>query len=362
MAVKKEKQEKMALVDAEQITLLEKLSNASGVTGDEGAVRKIVKEEIEAYVDELKIDSIGNLLAVKKAKKKDALKVLITAHMDEVGFMIVDDGEDGMYRFDVVGGIDDRSVPGKAVWVGKELIPGVIGTIPPHSVSAEDRLQPIKLSALRIDVGLENNKKISRGDRAVFATKFQRLGDTLLGKAFDDRIGVATLISLLKNPPDGIELTAGFTVQEEIGLRGAKVAAYAVNPDVAIALDSTPANDLPMWDESENTTYNTRLGHGPALYIADRMTLSDPRLVNHFMDTAEKNNIPYQLRQPGGGGTDAGLMHLQREGIPAMSISIPGRYIHTARMMVNISDWGNCARLLHMALSNLKPSLFDVPR
>ena len=362
MAEKRMKQDKYTLIGSGQIELLEKLCNTSGVTGDEGAVRKIVKQEIESIVDEMRIDSIGNLLVQKKAKKKNALKVLVAAHMDEVGFMIVDDGDDGAYRFDVVGGIDARNIPGKAVWVGKDQVPAVIGTKPPHFSSDEESSQPFKVESLRIDAGLENSKKIKKGDRAVFATRFQRLGDSLLAKAFDDRIGVATLIELVKQAPNNIDLMAAFTVQEEIGLRGAKVAAYAMQPDIAIALDSTPANDMPMWDGSENTTYNTRLGEGPAIYMADRMTLSDPRLVRHFVDTAEKTDIPYQIRQPGGGGTDAGLMHLQREGIPAMSISIPGRYAHTARMLVRISDWENTLRLLKQALSSISNAILKQER
>ncbi len=362
MTDKRKKTDKNMLIGDTQLQLLEKLSNASGVTGDEGAVRRIVKEEITAFADEIKIDSIGNLLVQKKSKKKDALKVLIAAHMDEVGFMIVDDGEDGLYRFDVVGGIDVRVVPGKAVWVGKDRILGVIGTLPPHATRNEDRRQPIKLDSLRIDIGLDGNKKVKRGERAVFATTCQQVGDSLIGKAFDDRVGVATLIELVKDTPENITLMAAFTVQEEIGLRGARVAAYTMEPDIAIALDSTPANDQPMWDGSENTTYNTKLGKGPAIYIADRMTLSDPRLVQHFIDTAQKNNIPCQIRQPGGGGTDAGLMHLQREGIPAMSLSIPGRYAHTARMIVRISDWNHTLLLLRAALSSIKPALLQEPR
>ena len=362
MTDKSKKSDENMLIGDTQLQLLEKLSNASGVTGDEGAVRKIVKEEVAPFVDEMKIDSIGNLLVQKKSKKKDALNILIAAHMDEVGFMIVDDGEDGLYRFDVVGGIDARVVPGKAVWVGKDRIPGVIGTIPPHFTRNEDKRQPIKLDSLRIDIGLDNSKKVKRGERAVFATTYQRVGDSLIGKAFDDRIGVATLIELVKDTPENITLMAAFTVQEEIGLRGARVAAYAMKPDIAIALDSTPANDQPMWDGTENTTYNTKLGEGPAIYIADRMTLSDPRLVQHFIDTAQKNHIPCQIRQPGGGGTDAGLMHLQREGIPAMSLSIPGRYAHTARMIVRISDWDHTLHLLRASLSSIKSTLIKEPR
>jgi tetrahedral aminopeptidase len=173
-----------------------------------------------------------------------------------------------------------------------------------------------QVDSLRIDVGPGNSSKVKVGDRATFATRFSRTGASLRAKALDDRLGVATLIELVKNAPANIDLLAAFTVQEEVGLRGAKVAAYALEPDVAIALDSTPANDLPAWDGSENTRYNTRLGEGPAIYVADAATLSDPRLIRLLVETAQAAGIPYQIRQPGGGGTDAGAMHKQRAGIP----------------------------------------------
>jgi endoglucanase len=161
------------------------------------------------------------------------------------------------------------------------------------------------------------------------------------------------LIELVKHAPANIDLQAAFTVQEEIGLRGARVAAFAFNPDLAIILDSTPAYDLPTWDVDENVRYNTRLGVGPAIYIADAGTLSDPRLVRYLIDVADANNIPYQIRQPGGGGTDAGLIHKQREGIPSISVSVPGRYHHSPASIVRLSDWQNSLALVAKALENL---------
>ena len=184
------------------------------------------------------------------------------------------------------------------------------------------------------------------------------------GKALDDRIGVASLIELLRHAPPNIDLLAAFTVQEEVGLRGAQVAAYAFDPDLALVLDCTPARDLPTWESDssqntfhENTHYNTRLGAGPAIYIADGSTIHDPRLVRHLIDTAEALHIPYQIRQPGGGGTDAGAVHKQRSGIPSVSMSVPGRYIHTPATIVHLEDWKNSLRLAHAALSRLTPAL-----
>jgi endoglucanase len=173
------------------------------------------------------------------------------------------------------------------------------------------------------------------------------------GKALDDRIGVATLIQLVQNAPSNIDLLAAFTVQEEIGLRGARIAAYKMDPDLAFALDCTPANDLPHWAGEENTRYNSKLGKGPAIYLADRATISDPRLVRHLVKTAEAMKIPYQFRQPGGGGTDAGIIHRQRGGIPSISISVPGRYLHTPISIARLSDWRHTLSLLYGALTKL---------
>ncbi len=345
-----------------QTKLLEKLCNAAGVSGDEGAVRKIVLEEVEAHADEVKVDALGNVLVTKKGNQRSRLKVMLAAHMDEVGFMITCNDGKGIFRFGIVGGIDARQLAGKPIWVGKDKIPGVIGAKPIHLTTKSERKKSISVDSLRIDVGEKKASKVKVGDRAAFATEYQRLGPSIRAKALDDRLGVATLIELLKNAPPNIDLLAAFTVPEEVGLRGARVAAFAFDPDLALALDCTPAYDLPAWDGEENTRYNTRLDHGPALYVTDGATLSDPRLIRHFVEIAEAQNIPYQIRQPGGGGTDAGAIHKQRAGIPSLSISVPGRYLHTAASIVRINDWKNSLNLLHAALSELKPSIFDNDR
>jgi endoglucanase len=175
----------------------------------------------------------------------------------------------------------------------------------------------------------------------------------------------------VRHAPPNIDLLAAFTVQEEVGLRGARVAAYTLNPDLAMALDSTPANDLPAWNsggryvdpaDGENARYNTRLGQGPAIYVADSATLSDPRLIRHLAETAEAYGIPYQIRQPGGGGTDAGAIHKQRLGIPTVSVSVPGRYAHTAALLCRLDDWKNTLALVHAALTRLPVDLLDVER
>lgn len=357
-------------IGEEQIQLLERLCHAMAVSGDEREVRAIVLEQVKPYASEIKIDALGNLLITcpkpPDAGNTDLPRVMIAAHMDEVGFMITNDEEDGIFRFDTVGGLDIRQLAGKAVLVGENHVPGVIGAKPIHLTTPEERKNAITLDTLRLDIGPGNQGGVKPGDRAVFATRFTRLGESLSAKALDNRLGVATLIELVKNPPPAIQLLAAFTVQEEVGLRGARVAAYALNPDLAIALDSTPANDLPRFDagepDSENFNYNTRLGAGPALYIADRATISDPRLVRHFIESAQANGIPYQIRQPGGGGTDAGAIHLQRAGIPSISVSVPGRYAHSAAGLARLADWQNTLALVYNALARLNMEILAVER
>jgi endoglucanase len=326
-------------------------------------------DEIKSHADDCKIDSIGNILATRVGKpssRKKRLRVMLAAHMDEIGFMLIHREDGGIFRFDTVGGIDVRQLVGKPVLVGKEQVPGVIGAKPIHLTTSSERKNTISLDALRIDIGLEGNPKVKVGDRATFATRFSRTGPSLRAKALDDRLGVATLIELVKHAPDNIDLLAAFTVQEEVGLRGAQVAAYSFDPDLGIALDSTPAMDLPGWeqesDQDENSFYNTRLDGGPAIYLADSATLADPRLIRHFADTAEAARIPFQFRQPGGGGTDAGAIHRSRAGVPSISVSVPARYLHTAAGIARLSDWRNTLALLHAALSDMSPRLLSDPR
>jgi len=346
-----------------QLELLEKLSNAIGVSGDEAEVRKIVLAAIEPYADDVKVDALGNVLATRRGRGAPALsrvetkrmRVMLDAHMDEVGFMIVAEDGEGIYRFETVGSIDVRHLLGRQVLVGAERTPGVIGGRPVHLVADDERTKRVSLDGLRIDLGLTGKAKV--GDRAGFATRFRRVGPSILAKSIDDRIGVVTLIELLKNPPRNIDLCAAFTVQEEIGLRGAKVAAQYFHPDLAIAIDSTPANDLPVFEGGENVTYNTKLGLGPAIYVADGSTLHDPRLVRFLQETAAAEAIPYQLRQPGGGSNDSGAIQESLAGIPAVSVSVPHRYTHSPVSIARVEDWKNTIHLIHAALKHVTPSL-----
>lgn len=346
-----------------QIELLERLCNATAVSGDEQEVRQIVLEEIKPFADEIEVDALGNVLAKKFGSDENRLRVMLAAHMDEIGFMIVKKHDDNLFQFERVGGIDERQFPGKAVLVGRDHLHGVIGAKPIHMTTADERKKKISVDSLRIDLGPEIGDKVKPGDRATFATRFNVLGSSIQAKALDDRLGVSMLIDLIKQAPTNIDLLAAFTVQEEVGLRGARVAAYRFDPDMAIAVDSTPAYDLPHWDdEDENVQYNTHLDAGPAIYVMDRGTIADRRLVKLLTQAAEEEGIPYQYRQPGGGGTDAGVIHKTRAGIPSVSVSVPSRYAHSAIGLARMNDWANTLRLLYAALSRVTPELFSGER
>lgn len=360
-----------------QIQLLARLCNAGAIPGYEGEVRAIVLEQVRPLVDELRVDALGNVLAVRYGEGESRLRVMIAAHMDEVGLMLVKDEGEGIYSFEVLGGLAAQYLAGKTVFIGRERIPGVIGTRPVHFSrpsfkNGKQSFSNISIEELRVDIGPQDTSRVDIGEWAIFATRFAQLGPSLRAKALDNRLGVASLIELLRHAPPNIDLLAAFTVQEEIGLRGAQVAAYSLDPDLALVLDCTPANDLPAWPSgsadasesggAENTRYNTQLDRGPAIYIADGATISDPRLVRHLIETAEAEGLPYQFRQPGGGGTDAGAIHKQRLGIPSVSLSTPGRYLHTPAGITRREDWQNSLALAHAALRRITPALLSGER
>ncbi len=343
------------------LELVRALSNATAVSGDEGAVRRLVLEAVRPHAAEVKVDALGNVLAVLPANKRNAPRVLLAAHMDEVGLMVVDHDSDGALRFELVGGVSDRMLLGKPVLVGPKRLPGIIGAAPRHLLTGDRLSTVVKATAMRIDIGAANADAARRlaplGDRATFATDFAVLDGALRGKALDDRLGCALLITLLRGGPYPVELHAAFTVQEEVGLRGAKVAGYAVAPDAAFALDCTPALDLPDSRGYENTQYNARLGAGPVIYVADGRTIGDRRLVNHLTRTAAAAALPYQIRQPGGGATDAAAIQRAGAGVPVVSVSVPGRYLHGPAALVRTADVDHTLRLLHAALAGWTPKV-----
>lgn len=342
---------KLPVLGALQIRLLSKLCMAAAPSGAEGPVREIARAELRDVADDIRVDALGNLLVTRKGRGPRRLRVLLDAHMDEVGFMVVAEESDGIYQFETIGGIDPRNLPGKPIVVGKDNTPGVIGAKPIHLSKREDLKHTIPVDRLRLDVGPGGKLKI--GDRGTFAGNFRRTGPSIMSKALDNRLGVATLIELVKAAPFRVDLVAAFTVQEEVGLRGARVVAGQSSPDLAIILDATPARDLPMQREGENTAYNSQLGKGPAIYLSHPAAIDDPRLVKYLAETARRQGIPFQYRQPGGGSNDAGAVQRAGAGVPVVSVSVPHRYTHSAMSVARIDDWANTLRLLAAALRDM---------
>lgn len=340
--------------------LLKDLTEAAGVSSTEKEVRLLIRDLIAGHVDEWHVDALGNLIALKSGTGELDLRIMLDAHMDEVGLMISDIDSNGLLKFETVGGIDDRTLLGKVVQVGPKKITGVIGARPIHLLKASQRKSVVKRETMRIDIGAKNKSaaagKVNVGDTANFITDYEEFDSTAVAKAFDDRAGCAVLIELLRGDPFPFDLIAAFTVQEEVGLRGAQVAAYGIKPDAAIVLECTPALDLPS---ERDISPNVALGKGPAVYIMDRVTIQDPRLVSHIMRTAEANNIPFQIRQPGGGGTNTAVIQSVHGGVPAATIAIPGRHAHTPSMMINLEDYANALELTEAVLRSLKPQIFS---
>ncbi|MFQ6043393.1 MAG: M42 family metallopeptidase [Candidatus Poribacteria bacterium] len=335
---------------------LKKLSNASGISGFEDEARQIIREEIKPHVDSVSTDSMGNLFATKRGDA-DKPKVMLAAHLDEVGLFVDFIEKNGAVRFQKVGGIDNRVLLSKRVYVGKDKKPGVIGAKPIHLQKPEERGKKVMASdEMFIDVGAsskEEAEKVAKvGDPIVFATKCVQSDDILRGKAFDDRAGCGALVELLKRDYP-MTIHAVFTVQEELGLRGARIAAYAVNPDYAFALEGTPAGDVPARPETRDVSPSTALGEGPAITIMDRSVISDKRLVNLLVDTAKRCNIPYQFKRTVSGGTDSGAIYLTREGVPSVTVAVPVRHIHSPVCIMNLSDFHNTVELMYRTLGRM---------
>ncbi len=335
--------------------LLKELTEASGVSGNEGEVRRMIERAIADRVEGCRVDALGNLIAFKRGAG-GGLKVMVAAHMDEVGLMITRIEKAGYLRFRKVGGIDDRVLLSKAVNIGEGKVPGVIGVKPIHLLKGEERRQVVKVEGMTIDIGVSSKEEAERlvkpGDYVAFATSYEELGESseeLLsakGKAFDDRAGCVILVELLREQYP-FDFYAAFTVQEEVGLRGAKVAAYAVEPDFAFALEGTVADDLP---KEKDVSPTTELGKGPAITIMDRSFIADKRLVKLLVETAEREGIPYQIKAPGVGGTDAGAIHLSREGVPSATVAVPCRYLHSPVSLIRLADLRHTIELMKAAL------------
>jgi endoglucanase len=340
--------------------ILRELSEAFGVSGNEDDVRAVVLDAVRDHVDEVRIDAMGNVLTLRRGTGSDGMRVMVAAHMDEVGLMVIDHDDNGLLKVDSIGGVVPRILPGALLTVGPDRIPGVIGIKPIHLLESGEMEKAPKMEELAIDVGAKDKDEAMKlappGTYATFATEYRELGPTVTGKAFDDRVGCAVLLELLQGARFGFDLHAAFTVQEEVGLRGAKVAAYSIDPKCAFALEVTVANDLP---KEKDTSPNSELGMGPAITAMDRSFIADRRLVRLLTGTANALGIPYQIKQSSVGGTDAGVIHLAREGVPSAAVAVPCRYIHSPASLLSLEDFDNTVRLMREALSRLTAETVD---
>lgn len=342
--------------------LLEKLSNACGVAGREGEVKGIMIELLRPYVDEVRVDKLENVIGIRKGSR-GAAKVMLAAHMDEIGLMVKTISKEGFLQFTKMGGIDDRILLAQKVTVFAEKGPlhGIIGSKPPHIQKEDERKKAISYDELFIDVGAGSQEEareigVRVGDPVGFEVKFAKIrNDVAIGKAFDDRVGCAVMIEALKQlDKTDCTIYAVGTVQEEVGLRGAGTAAFGIYPDVGIALDVTVAGDVPGVKEFEAPV---KMGKGPSLTVADYGLITHPKVLRLLIDTAEELKIPYQLETGLPGSTDAARISLTREGVPSGSISVPTRYIHSPASMLSLKDAEKAAKLTAAAIKKI-PAYF----
>lgn len=332
--------------------LLKRLTEASGVSGNEHEVRNIIIEEIKNHVDSLRIDRLGNIIVFKKGKENNKT-LMVTAHMDEVGLLVKEIDKSGLLKFIPVGGIDKRVLVSKVVLVGDNKTPGVIGAKPIHLQRKNERKEALDIDSLYIDIGAKSKEdaetKVSIGDYVSFYSEYNEFGNNLIkAKALDNRVGCCLLIDLIKELND-ISFYAVFTVMEEVGLVGAGPVAYSVNPDIAIILEGTVCYES---SELESHQLPTQIGKGPAISLTDRTTVYNPELRKKVVDIAEEKGIPYQFRKTAMGGNDSGKIHTSRNGCMTTTISVPCRYIHSPNSVMSIDDYNNAYRLVKEILSS----------
>ncbi|HII83571.1 MAG TPA: M42 family metallopeptidase [Methanobacterium subterraneum] len=339
--------------------ILEKLSNAYGVSGFEDDVRNLMMEELKGHVDDLDVDNMGNLIATKKGKP-DGKKVMLAAHMDEIGLIVRYIDKEGFIKFSKLGGINDQMLLNQEVYIHSngEKILGVIGSKPPHRMKAAEKKKPVQYENMFIDIGASDKENaeemVNVGDPITIKQKFAELkNDLVMGNAMDNRVGCAILLEVMKRARSDATIYGVGTVQEEVGLKGARTAAYRINPDMALALDVTISGDHPGMKEEDAPA---KAGKGPCIILTDasgRGIITHPQVKELLIQVADEEEIPYQLEVSEGGTTDATAIHLTREGIPTGVISPPSRYIHTPVSVVNIKDVENAVKLILAVLNRL---------
>lgn len=316
---------------------LKEICTIDGISGDEGSVRDHIIANISA--DEIKVDALGNLLVFKKGKKAPKNKVMLAAHMDEVGFMITDVTEDGFLRFGAVGGIDPRVVLGRGVRFKNGTL-GVVGTKATHQQSADERKKAPDFDDMYIDIGAscreEARKLADRGDTACFDSDFFAFGDSFVkGKAIDDRAGCLIMMDMINSELE-YDMWFAFTVQEEVGTRGAKAAAFTVAPDIALVLETTTACDIAGVSGDKRVCV---LGEGCVVSYMDRSTVYDRELYKLAFDAAAQIGVPVQTKTVVAGGNDSGAIHVSRGGVRTCALSVPCRYLHSPSCVIKQSDY-----------------------
>ncbi|RFU60269.1 M42 family metallopeptidase [Bacillus sp. V59.32b] len=351
----------------ETLTMLKDLTDAKGIPGNEGEVREVMKEYITPYADEMITDGLGSLIA-KKSGQENGLKIVVTGHLDEVGFMVTQIDDKGFLRFQPVGGWWSQVMLAQRVTIvtRKGDITGIIGSKPPHILTAEARKKPVEIKDMFIDIGATNKEEaedwgIRPGDMVVPYFEFTVMNNEkmLLAKAWDNRIGCAIAIDVLKqlqetNHPNVVYGVGA--VQEEVGLRGARTSTFKIQPDIGFAVDVGVAGDTPGVSEREA---QGKMGKGPQIVIYDASMVSHKGLRDFVTDTADEHNIPYQYEAMPGGGTDAGSIHVTANGVPSLAITIPTRYIHSNAAMLHRDDYENTIRLIVEVIKKLDRETVD---
>lgn len=334
------------------LNLLKTLSAIPGASGDEYRVRAEIENQIKGHC-EFEVDALGNLIAFKKGKAKPKNKVMLCAHMDEVGFIITYIEDSGLLRFTCVGGIDPRVIVGKSVEIGNNRVCGVIGLKAIHDTKEKEREEAVPVEKLYIDIGASDKddalKYVRQGDYAVFAADFTEFGKDngkILGRALDDRAGCAFMIALIQSELP-YDCHFAFTTREEVGCMGAVAAAYTVNPDISIALEATTASDIagvaPDMVVCEQ-------GKGAVIPFMDRGSIYDRELYNLALDTAKAHDIPCQTKAGVFGGTDSRVIQVSRGGVRVLTVSLPCRYIHTSGGVLCKQDIENMQKLIEKLL------------
>lgn len=332
------------------LELLKKLCTARGISGNENEVRDLIIEQIKPYASNIRVSPLGNIIAFKKGAKRPKIRLMLNAHMDEVGMIVTHITDEGLLKFEPVGGIDRRVLCGKAVTVGKN-ISGVIGAKPIHLLDADEKEKSVSVKDLYIDIGAKDKETAERyvapGDVVCFDSIFDTSHGMVKSRALDDRAGCAMLIDMIQHELE-YDMIFVFAVQEEIGLRGSKTAAYTVEPQAAIVVESTTAADVAGVDKANHVC---KVGGGAVISFMDRHTIYDREYYQLAFESAKKIGVKCQAKQAVAGGNDAGAIHVSRGGVRTIAVSLPCRYLHSAVSMISQEDL-NAAQKLVYELAN----------